>query len=169
MQTKQATFVTTGIILIAAVMAGYLILRPIQLVRHQTLPIFMGEEIVVNKAAKAVPALKTEVAKAAEAAPVNKPSTITPLPIVPPSISYRVIPAYPEMALLNGQEGVVLLSIFVGTAGSAEKVEIKASSGVPELDRSAVSAVSQWKFNPALSGGQALASWFEIPVRFALK
>jgi protein TonB len=49
------------------------------------------------------------------------------------------------------------------------QVEVKKSSGHEILDRSALSAVKQWKFFPAKRGEIAIASWVNIPVKFQLQ
>jgi len=148
-----------------ALSAGYFIAKP-QVAATKSVPVFMGEEIVVQKADKAAVAIK--IAKAATL-PVPQPKVMTPLPIIPPSITYKVLPAYPSSALEKGLEGAILLSVYVDLSGQSEKIEMKLSSGISELDDSARLAVSQWKFSPATQSGAPLASWFEIPVRFTIK
>jgi len=142
--------------------------RPRQYVSPNA-PVFMSEEVKVKQAA--VPAAVTVVGQktADSAAPAPRP-TAAPLPLIPPSIASRVLPAYPADALKNGTEGVVLLSVYVGmTGGQPQKIVTHTSSGNAELDNSAIKAVSQWKFLAATQGGQPLPSWFEVPVRFVIK
>lgn len=159
------------------VSAGYFVSKS-HMASSKNVPIFMGEEIIVKKAEKAktavmaekaITAVKAETIVKAQAAPLPAPKVAVPLPIVPPSITFKVLPVYPASALEKGREGIALLSVYVGLSGQPEKIEVKTSSGIAELDDSALKAVSQWKFSPAAQGGQALASWFEIPVRFELK
>lgn len=102
------------------------------------------------------------------AKPAPTPASAAPLPIVPPSITSRILPVYPASAIEKNLAGTILLSAYVGSSGLAEKVEAKTSSGVRELDEAALTAVSQWKFTSAAQGGSALASWLEIPVSFKL-
>lgn len=149
-----------------AVSAGYFIARP-HAVASKNIPVFIGEEVVVHKAVRVATVIAS--AAKAETAPMPTPKIAAPLPIIPPSITFKVFPIYPSMALEKGQEGMVLLSVYVNLGGQPERIETKASSGVSELDESAVKAVSQWHFNPASQGGSAMASWFEIPVRFEIK
>jgi protein TonB len=149
-----------------AVTAGYYLTRS-HVTAARSIPIFIGEEVVVQKAITAVTAKTAVKAVTAQMAPV--PAQAAPLPIVPPSITFKVLPTYPTGVLEKGIEGTVLLSVYVGLGGQPEKVETRASSGVLELDESAAKAVSQWRFSPATQGGGALASWFEVPVRFELK
>ena len=170
MNTKTLTFVSVGMILTVGLFVGStLLFKPIT----KSVPIFMGKELVVTKTV-AKPMLRAKrVARPvsipkAVSVPAPQPQVSAPLPIVPPSISYSVIPAYPESALNNDLEGTVLLSVFVDSSGKAEKVAIKKSSGVVALDASAKTSVSLWKFSPATQGGVAMASHFEVPVSFQL-
>lgn len=145
--------------------AGYLVThRPVAMAKSA--PIFYGETVKVNKATVASTIQVAMPAKAAT--PASKPTMVTPLPIVPPAITFKVLPAYPSNILAQGQQGTVILSVFVGLSGQAEKIETKLSSGLAGLDEAAAKAVSQWRFSPASQGGTALASWFEVPVRFAI-
>jgi len=178
MKTNNLTLVAIGIILIAALMVSFLMSRSSVLVQKKEMPIFMGDLVVINKApaveaAKVSPATvaasKAIAMPKAASTPMPQPKVVTPLPIMPPKISYRVLPQYPKSALQKGLAGTTVLSIYVGLNGNPEKVEVKSSSGVAELDQSAVTAVSQWKFNPATLGSNALASWFEVPIRFEVK
>jgi TonB family protein len=41
--------------------------------------------------------------------------------------------------------------------------------GLPMLDASAVTAVKQWIFKPALSNNKPVAVWVAVPVRFSLQ
>lgn len=77
-------------------------------------------------------------------------------------------PAYPNIARRRGQEGLVLLRVEVSPGGNVAAVQVAASSGHPILDRAAVNAVEDWRFQPAQRGGQNIAATLEIPVRFRL-
>jgi len=160
--------------LIAA--AGVVMFRPHQVI-SQSAPIFMGEEVTVSKTIAATSAVSLTKPAAVSMAkdrtvvkvvPAPQPQAV-PLPIVPPSIASSVLPLYPAKALADGTEGLVLLSVYVGLTGQPEKIETKTSSGYADLDAAAAQAVSQWKFFSATQGGAALASWFELPVRFVIK
>ncbi len=131
-------------------------------------PVFMSEEFTVTQAAKPAPLTVVNPKAAVIAAPAPRP-TAAPLPIIPPSIASRVLPVYPESALKKGVEGIILLSVYVNMAGQPEKIVTHTSSGNADLDASAIRAVSKWKFFSATQGGQAMPSWFELPVRFVIK
>jgi protein TonB len=154
-----------------AISAVMFIAKP-QVSKTKSLPVFMGEEVVVYKAGmadKANMAGKAETAVKATVLPAPLPKVITPMPLIPPTILSKVLPLYPQTALEKGVEGLVVLSVYVGLNGQAEKIDTKTSSGITELDNAAGAAVSQWKFSAASQGGQAMASWFEVPVRFVIK
>lgn len=91
------------------------------------------------------------------------------LPILPPKVLYREIPAYPVSVLERGIEGNVILSVFVDANGTPANIEIKSSSGCADLDVSAQKAVSLWKFEPAKRGASAIGCSFQVPVIFRIK
>jgi protein TonB len=172
MNTKTLTLVSIGTILAAALVVGFMIARPATFVSSNSMPVFMGEELVVSKttADKITAVISPSITKTVpRAQPVAQPKVAVPLPIFPPQISFRVLPQYPAAALERELAGTTILSVYVGMGGNAERVAVKSSSGASELDKSAVTAVSQWQFSPATQGGNAIASWFELPVRFSLK
>jgi TonB family protein len=121
--------------------------------------------------------IKTIVKPAGFVASMQKPAVLQQtalkpgsqiMPIVPPAISFKVLPAYPQTALSAGSQGTVLLSVLVGLGGQAQQIQVKASSGAADLDQSAIDAVKQWKFSPASQAGAVLSSWLEIPVCFQI-
>ena len=77
-------------------------------------------------------------------------------------------PEYPPVARRRGEEGRVLLSVAVCPAGWAERIEVRASSGSPRLDRAALEAVRRWRFVPANQNGVAVASRIVVPIVFRL-
>ena len=131
-------------------------------------PVFAGEEVRVARQAivKAAPVV---AANPAAMQPAMQPIRAVPLPIIPPSVTRQVAPVYPQTALENSLEGAVLLSVYIGDNGQPWKVEVKNSSGNSAFDLAATTALWQWRFNPASQGSSALASWFEVPVKFALE
>jgi protein TonB len=81
---------------------------------------------------------------------------------------YQTTPRYPESARRNGIEGVSLLKFEVLATGRVGAVIVQRSAGHPDLDRSAIEAVKTWRFDPAHRGGQPVAVWVTLPVRFEL-
>ena len=78
-------------------------------------------------------------------------------------------PPYPPQSRRIGEEGKVILRVFVTADGSAQQVEIKTSSGSDRLDESAQRTVRRWKFIPARRGGIAVESWVLVPIVFKLE
>lgn len=78
-------------------------------------------------------------------------------------------PRYPEGARAEGREGTILLRVTVLSTGKVGEAMIEHSSGHPDLDRSAVEAVTKWTFLPARRGGNPVTSSVRIPVTFALE
>ncbi len=122
-----------------------------------------AEEIVVYD--KAVNLTKSSSAVVAPA--IN--STQVPAPMVQPAVIYKVLPEYPASAVDSKIEGIVMLKVLVSVSGKPANIEIGSSSGSGLLDASALKAVSQWVFEPARRGAQAIESYFEVPVRFQIK
>lgn len=78
-------------------------------------------------------------------------------------------PAYPPLSRRLGEEGKVLLRVFVEAGGRPSQIEVKSSSGSPRLDQAAQEAVWRWKFVPARRGDEALGAWVQVPIIFSLK
>lgn len=77
-------------------------------------------------------------------------------------------PAYPLMSRRLGEQGSVLLLVRVGADGSAERVQVRQTSGFPRLDEAALAAVRNWRFVPARRGDEAVAADVLVPVAFRL-
>ena len=112
--------------------------------------------------------VQAKVEAKSEVAPAPKPA-VAPLPLIPPRVIFKALPQYPGSALAEGLEGTALLSVFITKSGDAGKVEVSNSSGIADLDKAAVAAVSEWKFEAARRGGAAVESWYKIPVKFQIK
>ena len=82
-----------------------------------------------------------------------------------PARLIQSVPAqYPAMARQLRVEGAVLLSVDVDTAGNVAGV--KALSGPPLLRQAAIDSVKRWKYQPATSSGQPVASIQTVKVDF---
>lgn len=79
-------------------------------------------------------------------------------------------PVYPTISRRLGEEGSVLLLIYVMPDGRVGDVKIKRSSGHPRLDEAAVAAARKgWRFKPATQSGAAVATWGQYAVAFKLE
>jgi protein TonB len=78
-------------------------------------------------------------------------------------------PRYPRVSIRNGDEGQVLLRVFVDANGRPLEVTVERSSGHRELDRAAREQVlAQWRFQPAQRAGVAVPAWALVPIDFRL-
>jgi protein TonB len=110
---------------------------------------------------------------AAPPEPVASAPTAAPVTVTPPVFNAAYLdnqpPAYPQLSRRLGEQGRVILRVLVNIGGSAEEVQLRASSGSARLDESARAAVSRWKFVPAKRGGEAVPEWVLIPISFKLE
>jgi protein TonB len=106
-------------------------------------------------------------------APPAAVPTPSPPPVVPPRFDAAYLknprPDYPRAAKRMGEQGKVMLRVYVSTTGAPEKIEIGTSSGSRRLDEAARAAVEQWKFLPARQGDVPVAAWVTVPITFALE
>ncbi len=78
-------------------------------------------------------------------------------------------PNYPALSRRTGEQGKVLLHVFVSAYGAANTVEVRQSSGFPRLDMAAAEAVQHWKFIAARRGEEDIAAWVLVPIHFNLR
>ena len=79
-------------------------------------------------------------------------------------------PPYPALARRLGQEGNVRLQLTISPQGDVVAAQVVASSGVPELDSTAVAWVmAHWKYKSAVQGGVTVPSTTQAVVVFNLK
>lgn len=89
-------------------------------------------------------------------------------PGTPPKVISMVAPKYPVALRLNGTRGEVLMEFTVDAAGEVCELVIVKSTH-PEFEPSAIEALLQWKFEPALVNGQPVNMRLQRPIRFELK
>jgi TonB family protein len=89
--------------------------------------------------------------------------------LIHPKYAENPEPLYPREARKKGFQGEVVLKVEVLSNGLVGQVEVKKSSGYEILDRSALSAVKQWKFFPAKRGECAIPFWVNIPIKYQLR
>jgi TonB family protein len=86
-----------------------------------------------------------------------------------PTLVGRVAPYYPPEAIHLRHEGTTLVHISVDAQGVLHDVTVLKSSGYAELDQAALTAVNQWKYQPAVDHGMAVDSEMQVPVTFKIK
>ena len=92
---------------------------------------------------------------------------MTDVDLMPEMIKYNA-PEYPFMSRTNEITGVVWINALVNTEGKVIDAKVKKSSGVSELDNSALKAAYGNKFSPAKKDGKAVNCWIEYKVEFTL-
>lgn len=76
---------------------------------------------------------------------------------------------YPEEAMKNDEEGLVVVGFVVEADGSVTEVEVKKGE-TESLDKEAIRVVrSMPKWKPGMLDGKPVATWYSLPVKFSLK
>src|SRR5208282_722388 len=115
--------------------------------------------VVPENAAKSVPSETTS----------DKPSRVSVGGTVQAAkIITRVPPIYPESAKSAGISGTVVLHAVIGMDGKPLSLRVKNSQIDPDLARSAVEAVSQWRYTPTLLNGEPIEVDTVIMVNYSL-
>lgn len=77
-------------------------------------------------------------------------------------------PTYPKLALEEGQEGTVVVTVHISPLGTIEgEPTVATSSGYDQLDRTAQRAARSWRFTPAQTNGEAVSGTVKIQFTFA--
>jgi TonB family protein len=76
-------------------------------------------------------------------------------------------PEYPQIAKMARIQGLVRLQAIVGQDGTIQ--DLRVLSGPPLLAKSALDAVSKWRYHPTLVKGRPVEVETEIDVNYALK
>ncbi|GAB4189233.1 MAG: hypothetical protein Tsb002_16080 [Wenzhouxiangellaceae bacterium] len=86
----------------------------------------------------------------------------------PPRAVYQGPMQYPARAKAKGVKGYVVLSLLIGVTGEIEQIKVVESLPEGTFDETAITGVSQWKFEPAQYQGKAVRAWAKQRVRFDL-
>lgn len=78
-------------------------------------------------------------------------------------------PPYPALSKRLGEEGKVVVRVWIDTDGRATQAEIKTSSGYERLDQTALRTVLAWRYIPGKRAGVPEGMWFNIPLNFVLE
>ncbi|MFC4309379.1 energy transducer TonB [Steroidobacter flavus] len=140
--------------------------NPVQ--RVDTLPPtpldFPTERTITDPIIDDVPKIGNEI--------VGPGSATEPLPkIVEPRIDSRrglSEPYYSPADIRAGNEGTVVLSIYILADGRVGDVKLVSSSGHEGLDKSAMREAKKWRFVPGTTDGQPMAMWKQLPITFRL-
>ncbi|ART81006.1 hypothetical protein CBP12_13270 [Oceanisphaera avium] len=93
----------------------------------------------------------------------------TPKRIEQPSFKSKPAPiAYPIQARRRGQEGTVVVEVWLDEQGRQIKRVVAKSSGVSALDNTALKGIAKYRFSAYVENGRAIAHRVHIPIRFKL-
>ena len=101
----------------------------------------------------------------------SKPGDLVPLDKVeiPPTLIKRVDPKYPLQAFNMGISGTVTVNVLISETGDVLRTEIlKGIKGGYGFEKSAETAVRQWKFRPAEKDGVPVRVWKPIDINFKM-
>jgi len=82
-----------------------------------------------------------------------------------PRVIYQSVPPYPADMRGRKVEGLVSVIFVVDETGKVTNPRVESSSH-KAFERPALDAVKQWKFEPAIKGGQRVACKMRAPIRF---
>ena len=77
-------------------------------------------------------------------------------------------PPYPDAAQNNGEEGTILVDVYVRSSGKALRAKVSKSSGFDDLDTAAVQGVLNWHYLPAMRDGDTVSDWTTVKVVYQL-
>lgn len=80
---------------------------------------------------------------------------------------FQTAPVYPFELRQKKVEGTVYMLFVVDQDGRVVNPKVEKSTH-PAFERPALEAVRQWKFDPAVRGGEKVSSKVRVPIRFAL-
>jgi len=86
--------------------------------------------------------------------------------IRPPNKIKDLAPSYPNIAKQARVQGVVILEAIIDPAGNVTNVRVLRS--IPLLDKAAVEAVKQWKYEPTMLNNVPVPIVMTVTVNFAL-
>ncbi|MEY4506990.1 MAG: hypothetical protein RL297_1568 [Pseudomonadota bacterium] len=109
-----------------------------------------------------------EVPAAAQVAEVPQTSAVA-LPSSRLHQDYNPRPPYPALSKRLGEQGQVVIKVWVNINGEVTEGSVKTSSGFGRLDAIALSTVLRWRFAPGSVNGVPQAMWVNVPVRFVLE
>ena len=83
--------------------------------------------------------------------------------VTSPRLTRQVEPDHPKQGFRV--TGTVLIGLIVNSKGEPDDIKVLKSLD-KEIDQSAVDAVKQWRFSPAMKDGKAVAVRISVEIRF---
>jgi periplasmic protein TonB len=107
------------------------------------------------------------------AAPPAAPAPPAPPRIELPSSSADYLnnprPPYPPLSKRLGEQGKVVVRVYIEVDGTASRAEVRQSSGFERLDQTALQTVLRWRYVPGKRAGVPEGMWFNVPISFVLE
>lgn len=75
---------------------------------------------------------------------------------------------YPVSAQAGGEQGTVLVQVYVRPDGKVGKYTVAQSSGFGDLDNAALESVLNWRFVPAMRDGDPISDWTIVKLVYQL-
>jgi protein TonB len=130
-----------------------------------------GETEAAKEPDDSSPAFTKDIAKEEVSMVEGEGVVVQDVPVVREAMPlYRINPApkYPRIARRRGYQGTVVLEVLVDRNGRVGDLRVYTSSGYKILDRTALTSVKGWAFEPGMRGDQKVEMWVRVPVRFQL-
>ncbi|HUO92995.1 MAG TPA: energy transducer TonB [Rhizomicrobium sp.] len=105
---------------------------------------------------------------AQQATTAHRPVAYRARPIRDPAFP-STLNIYPRVALLNRQQGTVLMRLLVLPSGEVGDVNLVKSSGYPQLDAAAMVEAGNWRYLPAVRNWAPVSAEIDVAVRFKLE
>jgi protein TonB len=99
--------------------------------------------------------------------PVKEPEAVIP-PRSDAAHLNNPAPTYPSMSRRLGEQGRVVLDVYILANGRVGELRIKQSSSFKRLDDAAMQAVKKWQYVPARRGNETIPFWYIQPLSFSL-
>ena len=75
---------------------------------------------------------------------------------------------YPAAAQAAGEQGTVVVQLFIDETGAPSRYSVVKSSGFPDLDLAALETAMNWHYVPAQRGGDTVSDWTQVSVVYTL-
>jgi len=124
--------------------------------------------IAAPEAPPAVPVPVAAVATPVSFAPPAAPSVVQANDLMARMVAGKP-PRYPIESRRKHEEGTVVLSLVLGLDGSVQSISIARSSGVERLDKAALQAVRDWRWQPMMRNGAPVQVKGLVEIPFILK
>jgi protein TonB len=85
-----------------------------------------------------------------------------------PQVTLQKSPDYPPLAKKAGKSGKVVLQMKIGSDGRVSDVEVVSAEPEGLFETAAIEAIEKWRFQPAMVGGERVATIVKIPLKFEL-